>query len=465
MKNKKMTTINAKTILFAGLILTLIVPIAGINIVRAENNQIPQLEQQMEQKIKQIQQESELSKNSEIIKNLESDYYELNQAYNEITQITPKIDYVNEWKTRDLQIMALDAQQRASQKAIDTLQENLDSTIITDLKPVLKEEIKQMQNEMNKRDQKINSLKQEIIELERQSIEFHKLTPQLEQKLNDIEKYLSNTHVDEKSSDFVGENPVEVIRIDNVQKKVVVMIDKERSSVFSPAVLAQRLVNTLGSEYVMIEFAVPELVSCTGSTPMSECRPLVGGIALARYDAPTTLAGSIGYKATKGTDTGFVTAAHVVDFSGTGNTKMLQPVNGAQVGTATIIKQGRSNGDYAFVKTTVSINDDIFINSSSAYDIASYASSSEHTSGSFLYKVGATSNLSWGSITGSIPSAGMITTSIPVSGGDSGGSVFKVISGTSVKIFGHITENHSGAYYTTVNHLINGIYNIVPATT
>ena len=396
----------------------------------------------------------------EEIADLESSYYDLNQQYNDITLIVSEIDYVEEWKIRELQIFAFDALQLATQEEINTLQEILDETTIPELRELLEEEISLLEEEMGQREQEINILNQEISELEQQNIESLQIDSQLESELINSESQTYQKYVDNESSEFVGENPMDAVYVDYRQKRAVTLIDdqfdqrtnsKNTKFSMSPVGITENILENVGRDKVRVNFETTEVTSgCTSVTV--ECNTLIGGLELGRDTDPGVKAGTLGYKATYAGKTGFVTAAHVVDFYCTNNDIMMQNKDGRDVGTVEFFNYEGSScprqylkyTDVAFVETLpgISIDDDIYIGSLSTYDVVGYVNSPSHV-GNFLHRVGATTGLQWLSVDGNSSNglAWFDATTVG-QGGDSGGPVFKHggsgSTGYTATIYGHV---------------------------
>ncbi len=231
--------------------------------------------------------------------------------------------------------------------------------------------------------------------------------------------------------------------------------------------IAQNFLESKDDVSFRVEFKIPKQISCNVTDHQANCSPLIGGVALTTDDA-THLEGTLGYKATDSNgNVGFITADHIVNSDG--NT-VIHPLEGSSIGTV-IEYSGAApliDGDYAFVQTTASINDDIYRTSSTTYDVTGYSTTPiENLEGTFLYAVGATSGRVSGSVIGYGGITGYVSTSIPVSGGDSGGPVFSANTAArntyQATVFGHLVQDHSGAWYIPVTK-INNLYGITPVS-
>ncbi|MBS3052858.1 MAG: hypothetical protein J4428_05825 [Candidatus Aenigmarchaeota archaeon] len=192
-------------------------------------------------------------------------------------------------------------------------------------------------------------------------------------------------------------------------------------------------------------------------------------MAIARYDATTDLAGSIGYKATYNGNTGYVTAGHVVDYFNTGNRKMIQ-----SPGTGNLISDGTnmpftkvvSAGDVSFQKTSVSIDDDIYYSSNTKIDVASYATASSQHTGQFVYKMGAGNGLTYGQVNAHFTSVDTWRATAQSVTGDSGGTIFQITGSSGGqyygKVFGHVYAGGGDVLYQPTEKII-ALYGIYPA--
>ena len=357
-----------------------------------------------------------------------------------VGQDTEDRDFLAEWKVLQAQVDVLVQKQVAAKNSMD-------SSSNTD-------EIMQIIQNMDVTASEIETLNQKIDALEQESINSLKMAPQLEKALFTVEKEIIKT--------YKGETPVWGAYVDFKLQKVVVFIDNTLEGADE---ITEILVNQFGSDVVEIDNNIPAETACSSQT--STCRPLIGGIALARYDDSSNLAGTLGYKARDSSgNTGFVTAEHVVDYYSTGNIWMKQPVNGGLVGYATIMGEGTSNLDFAFVRTTTSINDDIFQSSNKVMDVTGYATThSQHYPGTFLYGKGVTSGEYSGTVNGYSSDGWYRLGGSNPQGGDSGGPVYKKFAGAhgtyTVHVYGHMFNN--AGFYGSVHGVINN-YNVTPLT-
>jgi hypothetical protein len=349
-----------------------------------------------------------------------------------------KRNYVEEWQVIDKEVEKLVKDQDKDVKALSKLSKS----------------DKVLEKIIEKRGLDIEALNQKINDLEQESINSLKMPDGLESKLFAAELDITQNYAN------LDKNPIWGAAVNYELQKVVVYVDADNNASDK---ITKEIIKKYGDLLVIED--KPKLIACT--SPISSCTPLIGGIALARDNNPTHLAGTLGYKARDATgNTGFVTAAHVVDYCNpncTGNTWMRQPYgsNPTSVGYATIVKQGMSQLDTAFVKTTVSIDDNTYQSSNQSMDATSYASSGDHKAGVFVYSRGTTSGEMYGSID-AISSSGWYGTTMSPQEGDSGGPIYKKTGGAggtfTTKIYGHMFG--AGGIYTSV-HIV-AQYGITP---
>ena len=438
-----MTTKTIKTVLFASLIAAMILPFSTMDFADAEKNNTRAEMKQIHDKIKKADASEK--------KQLKAKYLLKNQELNDSIHKTPQRDYVSEWKAIDLVGMELSEQRFAANEERKLLKDS--------------NKIKAKNAEIKDKDAKIKEIRSQIDKLQSEALELMKMDPVAEQNILEMVSALHDTYGDENSS-----NAFEMAGINYEQKKLVVELttefDENTNFENSSIAIAEAIRSLAGENNVIITIDNAKEVSCTNY--LSTCTPRVGGVVIGRV-GETAKAGSIGYKATYGTVTGYVTAAHVVDNS-SNNRKMEQPNNAAQIsdGTYYPFHTGRSAGDVSFQKTSVSINDDLYYSGNTKIDVASYSTSSSGHIGQFVYKMGAGSGLTWGYVQSHYSVSDVFTTNANAAQFDSGGPVYQITgySGGQYtgKVFGHVTEDLNGALYQPTYKLINN-YGIYPATT
>lgn len=383
-----------------------------------------------------------------------SSYLVKNQQINEFIHETPPKDFVTEWKVLDLQEMDLIEQQFVAKNELES------SSSLSEHEKVAKQE------EIKERDLKIMEIRAQIEKLQSEAVEFMRMDPGTERQ---FEKHVFELHQQYDGSDsaFV------MAGIDYEQEKIIVELTAQFDDTvefeMSSVAMAEKIRDIVGAENVLVTVDTMELTACTNYA--DTCRPLVGGVAIARADDPSNLSGSIGYKATKDGTVGYVTAGHVVDFRNTGNRAMLQPLDGSQIsdGTGYPFTKNRASGDVSFQSTSVGITDDIYYSSNTKIDVSSYATDSSQHNGQFVYKMGAGGGRTWGYVHQHFSITDVWRTSASAGGGDSGGPIFNIVGYSNGqyngKLFGHMYSIIAGnAVYQPTEKIIanHGIY---PATT
>jgi hypothetical protein len=426
----------------------MILPFSGMNFAEADKNTI-------RTDMKSIHDAARTAEGSEK-ETLIAEYKLKNQEFNDSIHKTPERDFVAEWQVLETEFMSITDKQSAAEKDLGSLKK-LDNSI--DQKTA-------KQAEINSLSSKAQELRSQIDDLQSESVAFMKMNPDDEEK---YKKIVSNLHAKYENTvnGFVAGG------IDYEQKKMIVELTNEFDDSVefenSSVAIAEEIRSLVGENNVIITFDTMNLVSCTNY--LSTCTPRVGGVAIARYDATTDLAGSIGYKATKSGNTGYVTAGHVVDFYNTGNRKMIQaPGTGNLIsdGTNFPFTKSASSGDVSFQKTSVSINDDIYYSSNTKIDVASYATASSQHSGQFVYKMGAGNGLTWGYVNAHLTSIDTWRATAQSVTGDSGGTIFQITGSSGGqyygKVFGHVYAGGGDVWYQPTEKIIanHGIY---PATT
>ena len=172
-------------------------------------------------------------------------------------------------------------------------------------------------------------------------------------------------------------------------------------------------------------------ISCSSKT--TNCTPVISALS-GGVNGDTDL-NTLSYKATKGTDIGFVMAAHSANDNS--NANIVQSHTSTRlVGNVDAIDT--NNCDCAFVHADqgIGVDAEIWKNSSSNYDIVGKTNDSSQSAGTCVYKVGASTGLSLGEITNNSGVTGFASVvQIYHSGGDSGSTVF-TLSGDNATVYG-----------------------------
>lgn len=439
-------TNKTKTILFASLLVAMILPFSTMDFAEAEKNNIGDEMKQIHDQIKNTDGSEKTT--------LKAEYFLLNNELNASLHQTPERNFVDEWQS--FESISLDLMEQRFTETEELKQ----------LKDSNKAKIKQAK--IDEIDFKVDQIRSNIDKLQLEAIDSMTLEEDTRLGMLETISGLDKTYgLDNSDNGYV------MAGIDYEQKKIIVELTTENDDGVkfenTSIAIAESIRNLVGETNVIITVDNVQLTSCTNY--LSTCTPRVGGVAIARSDASSSLAGSIGYKAIYGTVTGYVTAGHVVDFSSTGNRKMLQPVSGSQISDGTYYPWTNNalSGDVSFQKTSVSINDDLYFSSSIKVDVKSYATGTIDHPGQFIYKMGAGNGLTSGQVTSHWVSLNVWRTDALSATGDSGGPIFKITGSSGGlyegKVFGHVYAKGSvtnGAYYQPTDKIIAN-YGIYPA--
>ena len=474
MNNKITISKNVKILFFTGLIAVMILSFSAMSDTFAQSEkdfadvgpvgvvnesadikvqEIEEKYQNLKNKHHAINEEFNSTNSTTKITELKSDYIQTVKELNTLSYVEPERDYLAEWTVFDAQII-----------------------ILEDL---------QYDNYTESRQVMIDELYVQMNEIEQKSIASMILDPADKTRLYNLEMELHNKYSNPDHATFVSNEFVEYAYVDHVQKKVFLVIDENKALAengISSILVAQNVMDTVGIDNVIIDFAEITLLRCNGIA--SDCDPLVGGISIGRADSPNDHSGTIGFRAKDSNNNiGFVTAGHVVQYMTSTNTVIHQPHTSTSI-IGTIPSNGDDvcytgggvesgertrNGkicDFAFVKTNrgISINDDIYKTSRTTYDINALAIPSDQVRGTMLKLAGSNS----GTITGSISDIVTGTNQVRVNvqslliGGDSGGPVFKSSTGarniSTAEVFGiiiSVNERRSSITYEPVDKIMS----------
>ncbi len=189
------------------------------------------------------------------ITELKSDYIQTVKELNTLSYVEPERDYLAEWTVFDAQII-----------------------ILEDL---------QYDNYTESRQVMIDELYVQMNEIEQKSITSMILDPADKTRLYNLEMELHNKYSNPDHATFVSNEFVEYAYVDHVQKKVFLVIDENKALAengISSILVAQNVMDTVGIDNVIIDFAEITLLGCNGIA--SDCDPLVGGVSIGRADSP-----------------------------------------------------------------------------------------------------------------------------------------------------------------------------------
>lgn len=198
---------------------------------------------------------------------------------------------------------------------------------------------------------------------------------------------------------------------------------------------------------VTVQYGKLQETSCV-SGRQSECRPLVSGISVA--DQSKVAEGSIntmGYKAVRAGDIGFVIAGHTSTGVGA---SIVQPHTDSTkvVGTVTA-DPGSPDMAFAKVNSGITMTDDICAGTTSCstyYDAYSKTARSDQVEGTFIIKAGAFGGSDWGEVDLRYTTSQAVRAYVcGWAGGDSGSTIFHE-SGSQFQanIFGMMYSAYQG---------------------
>ncbi len=286
-------------------------------------------------------------------------------------------------------------------------------------------------------DQKIlqtEKLNQEIDRLEALNIALYEVDAATEAKFYGAEKVVFDAYFGDDSS---KNNPIITVGPNFKDRTLEVLVDTivlEEMSITEKQIsrdISKLVKNSFTDVKVDVVFTEFKEISCASKT--TDCATMISGIsATVKYDTDIN---TMGYKAKDGSNVGFVMTAHSVNDNGNANIQQSHSSStNRQVGNVDEIETGQC--DCAWVDSTVSVDAEIWKNSSGNYDVVAKKNDAFQVNGEFVYKVGASTGLSLGSIHLNPSSTGLPTQlSIYHAGGDSGATVFTK-SGNSATIYG-----------------------------
>lgn len=292
--------------------------------------------------------------------------------------------------------------------------------------PTITSKISDLQKQVDVDNQQIDSDTKEIKRLEALNIKSYQVDPQTEMKLRAAEKAIHDKYF----RDDTSSNPVQMVHANFKYRTIVVMLDQDQvGNKASPVgkihdskgklqtipldAKSIQSVEPTGDVPVDIQFGQLRNTSCTSQ--FLPCTPLIAGVSVsnnAKY-TPNTL----GYKATVAGVPGFVIAGHTAKES----LAIVQPYNQNRViGTA---MPGNPPCDCAFVPSSSTTPSTVFGQTQGS--ITAKVLSNYQQQGSFVYKMGAATGLSFGQITyHNLSDPYTVTVQANVGGGDSGSPVF-----------------------------------------
>lgn len=321
-------------------------------------------------------------------------------------------------------------------------------------KAVSEEEKRDLDTKIQESMERLSLIDKEFQRIEQLNIELFKLPPEIEDKLYSVEKSLIDRYLDRTSKNYVGENPVVVIDTFPLTASITMRIDPDKVASDGSNVPVETNIEGIP---IKVEHGKPVEISCTPDNPLNGvCRPVLGGVSTSEQQnaIPGTSKNTIGYKATKGGQNGFVMAGH----SAVGPGKIIvQPYRDFEKRVGVVPSSGAFcysgfTCDFAWVDldSGISIQDDIYTTCYTCrYDIAYKDPESSQQPGNLIKKAGVGLGVTQGQITSNSPNNHYILTDMNAAAGDSGAPAFwntGVIARLQGVVFS-ATQDFQNTYY------------------
>ncbi|NWG36108.1 hypothetical protein [Nitrososphaera sp.] len=281
---------------------------------------------------------------------------------------------------------------------------------------------------------KIEQLSAQIQALEELNKKLYVMDPDLRSRLFAASNLLYNKYVNQSSTSYIGENPVEDVSPLLLTRTLEILVNPEKLAVDKSNLPEETEVDGFP---VTIEYGTLQETSCV-SGRQSECRPLVAGISVADQSLAPDL-NTMGYKAVRNGYVGFVIAGH----TSTGVlANIVQPHNDSTKTVGVVVVDDPNVLDAAFVKANpgITVTDDICAGTTSCstyYDAVSKRPDSQQTEGTFIIKAGASGGSDLGEVSVNYPDRNNIKAYVcGWAGGDSGSTIFHESGGSGADIFG-----------------------------
>lgn len=302
-------------------------------------------------------------------------------------------------------------------------------------------DIKEREELKQAKENKIDKNKQSIDELEILNIKAKTVNPMRAQQYDALQVAFYDKYIPNGESTANDANPAELVILDpqfRTFKVIVDPTDMEEFDITEDALIAEYsdfLKNMPGNNLnVVLEQGITRDIACSARD--ASCDPVYGGLAVSNEDEIGTGNSTMGYKAKLGSTVGFVMTAHG---AGGSNNDIVQPDDVNRVIGNVDAYQDDSDCDCAFVDVdTVNydIDNEIYKNSSTSYDITGEVADSNHTLYSYVYKSGYGTGVTLGQIIGNVSTLPHNTLEIYRGGGDSGAPIFDITSGDDVDLYG-----------------------------
>ncbi|MEX0862266.1 hypothetical protein [Nitrosopumilus sp.] len=384
---EKMTTKTTKTILFTGIILTLIIPIIGMNVdaqtQQNDQNRLVEKKQRIDENFQQFLNVREQTSN------LERDLYYVEQ---DMEKLDPS----------DSQIETLEAKQQK-----------------------IKNEVADMY--------------QQIDRLEQISVELHKIPIEKEELLKDTVSQIVN-----KYQIHTKDNPSGLLEDVFISSKneIVYALQSTANNMVSDPLLQQKIENmkydldllATNNDVDIVVSKITKTSSCNYHGERDDyCQPAAGGVQIqgANTFNTTVETTTLSFPATRDSVAGFVMAGHGT-LTLDGGEDIYQPIkSGSNKIGDLVVGYDDETCDCSFIDLSPGRTVDAEIVSNDVYnwDIDEYVGASGQSVGNYVYMSGITSNISIGQIDSKESEINRIYAYYVSDEGDSGGPVGRVQSG------------------------------------
>ncbi len=307
-------------------------------------------------------------------------------------------------------------------------------------KAAFDKDIQEREERKQAKENKIKKNKQTIDELEILNIKAKTVNPVKQQQYDAMQVAFYAKYIPNGQSTPNDANPAELVILDPQFKTFKVIVDPtemEEFEITEDALIAEYtdfLKNMLGNNLkVVLEQGSTRDIACSARD--ASCDPVYGGLSVSNEDEIGTGHSTMGYKVKLGSTVGFVMTAHG---AGGSNNDIVQPDDQNRVIGNVDAYQDDSDCDCAFVDINYpySVDNKIYKNSSTSYNVTGEVADSSQTLYSWAYKSGAGTNVSLGQIVGNVSTLPHNTLEIYRGGGDSGAPIFDIDSGNDVDLYG-----------------------------
>lgn len=311
--------------------------------------------------------------------------------------------------------------------------------------PTIASKISDLQKQVDVDNKQIDIDAKEIKRLEALNIKSYQVDPQTAKKLSDAEKAIHDKYIGNVTSVY-SNSPVQLVYADFKYRNIVVMLDptqvKGNPESLAANVLGQNGTTTLipldaktlqsvePTKDVPIDIKYGKITPASCTSQFTVCTPLVGAVSVSNIAVHTL--NTLGYRAFSGQQAGFVIAGHTATESNT----IVQPYTSNNIiGTVTL---KCPTSDCAFVPVSQSTLDNVYINGVTQYAIAANVPRSQQPAGGYVYKSGASTGLTMGTIVGGVQYPDRVLATMNASGGDSGSPVMADLTGTTASLYGMV---------------------------